>query len=170
MQCDLIAALRGHPPSSFLCGEISAVQFLRVVDDLYWLLRTPGLSAHCGQLFTFTDGFSWTRLRSESWTFFARIRDWPFSAWDRTSRAELLLAMAAAMLGTRAFEILGNSPHFPAPTAFYPWDWILPSLNRPYAQELLNRAAHWPSRLRFSVSIAAGVAIMPIPLGDYSTN
>jgi len=170
LQCDLVAALRGHPPSCSWCGEISSVQFLRVIDDLFWLLRTPGLSAHCGQLFTFTDGFSWARRRSTSWTFFARIKYWPFSIWDRTSRAELLLAMATAMLGTRAFETLGRNPCFPAPTASYPWDWILPSLDKPFALELLSRAAHWPSRLRFPVSIAAGVTIKPIPPGDYSTN
>jgi hypothetical protein len=58
LQCDIVAALRDQAPSSFWCGPITAVQFLRVVDDLYWLLRTPGLSALCGKKFTFTEGFS----------------------------------------------------------------------------------------------------------------
>jgi len=156
LQHDLTAALRGQPPSSFWCGEISAVQFLRVVEDLYWLLRTPGLSARCGQKFTFTDGFSWARLRSNSRTLFARISYWPFAAWDRSSRAEVLLAIAATMLGIRAFETLGSNPGYPVPSVSYPWDWILPCLKKPYAQELLNRAENWPTKLRLPVSIAAG--------------
>ena len=158
LQHDLIAALRGQPLSSFWCGEVSAVQFLRVVNDLYWLLRTPGLSAHCGPTFTFADGFSWTHLRNDSRTLFARIRNHPFAAWSRRSRADLLLAVATTMLGTRAFETLGRNPRYPVPSASYPWDWILPSLNKPYAQELLSRAANWPSTIRFSVSIAARAA------------
>ncbi len=49
LQCDLVAALRHQAPSSFWCGTTTAIQFLRVVDDLHWLLRTPGLSALCGE-------------------------------------------------------------------------------------------------------------------------
>jgi hypothetical protein len=51
LQCDISAALRDRTPSNLWCGPVSAGQFLRVVDDLYWLLRTPGLSAICGHKF-----------------------------------------------------------------------------------------------------------------------
>lgn len=101
---------------------------------------------------------------------FARIKYWPYMAWDDGSRAELLLAVATIMLGIRSFEMFGSHPRFPAPTACYPWDWILSSLDKPYAAELLNRAANWPPRLRFPVLIAAGVTKRSISLGNYSAN
>jgi ribosomal protein S27E len=169
LQHDLIAALRGQPPSIFWCGKVSAVQFLRVVDDLYWLLRTPGLSAHYGQNFMFTDGLSWVRLRNNSRTLFGRIRYLPFAAWDSGSRADLLLSIATTMLGIRAFETLGSKPDYPIPSVSYPWDWILPALNKPHAQELLSRVANWPPILRLPVFIAVGVTIKPFLPGDYST-
>ena len=157
-QCDIAAALRDHLPSSYWCGPLPAVQFLRIVDDLYWLLRTPGLSALCDKKFTFTEGFSWTSVYRDSRTLFSRTQYWPFSAWDYYSRAELLVAMATTMLGTRAFQTLGRKPCFPAPTACYPWDWIFPSLQKRHAQDLLRRVANWPPTARLPVSIAAGTA------------
>jgi hypothetical protein len=156
LQCDIVAALRDQAPSSFWCGPISAVQFLRVVDDLYWLLRTPGLSALGGKKFTFTEGFSWANSYRDSRTLFNRTQYLPFSAWDILSRAELLVAIATTMLGTRAFETLGRKPYYPEPTACYPWDWIMPLMRKTRAQELMRRVAKWPPAMRLPVTITGG--------------
>jgi hypothetical protein len=156
LQCDIVAALRDQAPSSFWCGPITAAQFLRVVDDLYWLLRTPGLSALGGKKFTFTEGFAWTSSYRDSRTLFNRTQYLPFSAWDILSRAELLVAIATTMLGNRAFGTLGRKPYYPEPTACYPWDWIMPSLRKTSAQELMRRVAKWPHAMRLPVTITGG--------------
>jgi Zn ribbon nucleic-acid-binding protein len=148
LQQDVISALRDQAPSSFWFGPIPPVQFLGVVDDLYWLLRTPGLSATHRQGFTFTDIFSWTSSGPDPRTLFRRTRHWHFSSWDRSSKAELLTAVAATMLGRRAFVTLMRRPYYPAASAYYPWDWLFPSLHEQHAQDLLKRAARWPSTLR----------------------
>jgi hypothetical protein len=119
-------------------------------------LRTPGLSALCGKKFTFTEGFSWTSSYRNSRTLFTRTQYWPFSAWDNFSRAELLVAIAATMLGNRAFGTLGRTPYYPEPTASYPWDWIIPSLHKTSAQELMRRVAKWPPAMRVPVTITGG--------------
>jgi hypothetical protein len=78
-------------------------QFLGVVNDLFWLLRTPALSAvHC-QEFTYTDMFCWASYPKPQ-SFFFRSRHWLFSAWSSSAKAELLLALAITMLGRRAFD------------------------------------------------------------------
>ena len=161
LQCDIVTALRDQAPSSLWCGPITAVKFLHVVDDLYWLLRTPGLSAICGKRFTFTEGFSWTSYEPDSRTLFTRTQYWPFSAWDNYSRAELLVAMATTMLGNRAFEMLGRKPCYPEPTAWHPWDWIIPSLRKTHAQELMRRVAEWPLEMRLPVTIASRMIPRP---------
>jgi Zn ribbon nucleic-acid-binding protein len=170
LQCDIAAALRDQAPSSFWCGPISAVHFLRVVDDLYWLLRTPGLCARAGKNFTFTQDFTWTRPNRESRTLFTRTQHWPFGAWDNYSRAEVLVAIAATMLGTRAFGILGSMPHYPEPTAYYPWDWILPALHNLDAQEFMGRVSRWPIAMRLPVSTAAREVARIAPPGTGSTS
>ena len=170
LQCDIVAALRDQVPSSFWCGPISAVHFLRVVDDLYWLLRTPGLCARAGKNFTFTQDFSWTRAYRESRTLFTRTRYWPFAAWDNYSRAEVLVAIAATMLGNRAFGTLRCMPHYPEPTAYYPWDWILPSLHKANAKEFMDRVSRWPFAMRLPVSIAAREVARIAPPGTDSTS
>ncbi len=156
LQRDIAAALRDLAPSHFWCGPITAVHFLRVVDDLYWLLRTPGLSARAGKKFTFTQDFTWTSFYREPRTLFTRTQYWSFCAWDSYSRAEVLVAIAAAMLGTRAFITLGRRPYYLKPTANYPWDWILPQLREASAQEFIRRVAEWPLAMRMPVTIATG--------------
>jgi hypothetical protein len=158
LQQDIISALRGQSPSGFWFGQISPAQFLSVVDDLYWLLRTPGLSATNCQDFSFTDIFSWTSPDPDSRTLFRRTRYWHFSAWDRSSRAELLIAVAATMLGRRAFGTLKRRPYYPATSVYYPWEWILPSLHKHHARDLLRRSTRWPSTLRASLLIAASTS------------
>jgi hypothetical protein len=71
--------------------------------------------------YTFTEGFSWTSYYRDSRTLFTPTEYWPFSAWDNYFRAELLVAIAATMLGNRVFETLGRKPCYPEPTACYPW-------------------------------------------------
>jgi hypothetical protein len=155
LQSDISAALRDQTPSNLWCGPVSAGQFLRVVDDLFWLLRTPGLSAICGHKFTFTEGFLWTSSYRDSRTFFTRTEYLPFSAWDGFSKATLLVAIAATMLGNRAFEMLGREPYCPEPTAYFPWDWIVPSLRKANARDLMRRVADWPPAIQLPVTIAA---------------
>ena len=53
----------------------------------------------------------------------------------------MLVAIAAAMLGTQAFVTLGRRPYYLKPTANYPWDWILPQLRKACAQEFMRRVA-----------------------------
>jgi hypothetical protein len=170
LQHDIVATLRGQPPSTFWCEPIPAIQFLWILDDLYWLLRTPELSAICGEKFTFCDAFSWTRYGRNSRFLFTRTQCLPFSAWDSESRAELPLAMAATILGTRAFETLRSKPCYPPPSACYPWDWILPSLDEDKAQELLRRVSKWPISLRFPVSIIARRMAQPDFQASFSTS
>jgi hypothetical protein len=119
-------------------------------------LRTPGLSALCGKKFTFTEGFAWTSSYRDSRTLFNRTQYLPFSAWDILSRAELLVAIATTMLGTRAFETLGRKPYYPEPTACCPWDWIMPLMRKTRAQELMRRVAKWPPAMRLPVTITGG--------------
>ena len=156
LQCDIATALRDQAPSNFWCGPITAVQFLRVVDDLFWLLRTPGLSARAGKKFTFTQDFSWTSPYRESRTLFTRTQYWRFSAWDSYSKAEVLVAIAATMLGNRAFATLGRKPYYPESTTNYPWDWILPLLRNASAREFMRRVTEWPIGMRFPVTLAKG--------------
>jgi hypothetical protein len=126
LQQDIVTSLRDHPPSTFCFGPIPPGHFLRAIDDLYWLLRTPGLSALNSEKFTFTDSFSWTSVEPAPRILFHSTRYWPFSVWDYSSRAQLLLAVASTMLGSRAFNILRRSPYYPTPSACYPFDWIFP--------------------------------------------
>jgi hypothetical protein len=157
LQHDIVAALRDQPPSNFWFGGIPASQFLAVVDDLFWLLRTPGLSARERREFTFFDAFSWTSHSPNPRALFYRIRYWHFSAWDRESRANVLIAMAATMLGRRVFEIFPCEHYYPPASYTAPWDWIFPALHKRYARELLSRAIKWPSTMRLrlhSVSAA----------------
>jgi hypothetical protein len=170
LQQDIVAALRGEPPSDYWFGRVTAAQFLGVVDDLYWLLRTPGLSADHRQEFTFVDIFSWASHDPEPRIFFYRSGYWPFSAWSSSSRSELLLALAITMLGRRAFDILGCSPHYPGPSTYYPLDWIFPTLRRAHAQELLRRAARWPAIMRLPLLVASGMVENPFPDCEYSTS
>jgi TniQ len=170
LQQDIVAALRGEPPSDYWFGRVTAAQFLGVVDDLYWLLRTPGLSADHRQEFTFVDIFSWASHDPEPRIFFYRSGYWPFSAWSSSSRSELLLALAITMLGRRAFDILGCSPHYPGPSTYYPLDWIFPTLRRAHAQELRRRAARWPAIMRLPLLVASGMVENPFPDCEYSTS
>src|ERR1039458_2289845 len=156
LQCDIAVTLRDQAPSHFWCGPITAVQFLRVVDDLYWLLRTPGISARAGKKFTFTQDFTWTSWYRPSRTLFTRTQHWPFSAWDSYSKAEVLVAIAATILGNRAFAMLGRRPYYLKPTAKYPWDWILPLLRKASAQEFMRRVTEWPPAMRLPVTSATG--------------
>jgi hypothetical protein len=156
LQCDIVAALRDQVPSRLWCGPITAVGFLRVVDDLYWLLRTPGLSVSADKTFTFSRDFHGTTICPPSRSFFNRTQYLPFSAWDDYSRAEVLTAIAAAMLGTRAFETFMRKPDYPEPTAKYPWDSILPFLRKASAREFMMRVAEWPLAMRLPVTSAAG--------------
>jgi hypothetical protein len=167
LQQDIAAALRGEPPSSYWFGRVPPAQFLGVVDDLYWLLRTQGLSAVHLQEFTYTDIFSWASHDPEPKSFFYRSR-WLFSAWSSSSRAELLLAVAITMLGRRAFDTLGCRPYYPGPSAYYPLDWIFPTLRKPHARELLRRADRWPAIMRLSVLVASGAVKNPFPNYQYS--
>jgi hypothetical protein len=156
LQSDIVAALRDQAPSVFWCGPITAIEFLGVVDDLYWLLRTPGLAVRCGKRFTFTEGFSWTSRYPTSRTLFTRTEHSHFSEWDIDSRAELLVAIAATMLGTRAFDIFeGRKPSYPEPTACSPWDWILPMLHTKGVKELMRRVSKWPLILQLPVTIVS---------------
>ena len=77
--------------------------------------------------------------------------------------------MAATLLGSRAFQTLGRKPCFPAPSVCYPWDWILPSLDKTHAQDLLRRVANWPPTVRLPVSLAACRFARPVLLSTHST-
>ncbi len=170
-QRDIAIALRGQPPSNFWLGSIPAIQFLGIVDDLCWLLRTPGLSALHREEFTFTDGFSWIKLCTDSRTLFNRTRHLPFSAWDRGTRAELLIAAAVTMLGSRAFGVLQRKPYCTVPSAFYPWDWIFPSLHKRHARHLLKRAATWPLTLQLPLlAVADKRSYLSSAVPAYSTD
>ena len=69
----------------------------------------------------------------------------------------MLVAIATTMLGTRAFGTLGRKPYYPEePTACYPWDWIMPSMRKTSAQELMRRVAEWPLAMRLPVTITGG--------------
>jgi hypothetical protein len=163
LQHDIVRALRDQAPSNFWFGTITASQFLAVVDDLFWLLRTPGLSARERSEFTFFDAFSWTSLPPNSPALFYRTRYWHFSAWDCESRANVLIAMASTMLGRRVFDNLRYEHCYPPPSDASPWDWIFPALHKRHARELLSRAIKWPSTIRMklhSVS-AAGTKARP---------
>jgi hypothetical protein len=124
-----------------------------------YFLRTPGLSARDSQNFAFTDAFSWINRRLVSRSLFSSTRQLHFSTWDSESKAKLLLAMAATMLGKRIFDIFTNEHHHcPPPSEAFPLDWIFPALHTTTnAQEFLRRTAKWPApmRMRLDLAIAA---------------
>ncbi len=154
LQRDIVAALRGSPPSNFWFGTIAAAQFLTVLDDLYWLLRTPGLSAIGDPSSTFSDAFFWISSLSNSRLLFHRTGYSPFSAWHPDPRAELLLAIAATMLGERSFVVLRRRPYYPPPSHCYPFCWMLRSLHTKHASRLQTMKASWPSTLRSRLCMA----------------
>jgi hypothetical protein len=154
LQRDIVTALRGSPPSSFWLGTIPASQFLKVVDDLYWLLRKPGLSVIADPSSTFSDAFSWTNSLSSSRLLFHRTGHSAFSARHPDPKAELLLAIAATMLAERAFRVLKRLPYYPPLSRCYPFCWILRSLHTTHALRLRRMQATWPSTLQSRLRMA----------------
>ncbi len=154
LQRDIVTALRGQPPSNFWFGAMPATQFLTVLNDLYWLLRTPGLSFTADPLSTFSDVFFWTRPLSNSKPLFHRNGHLPFSAWHADSRVDLLLALATTMLGRRAFATLMHRPSYPPASAYYPFCWIVQSLKPSHALQLWSMSFSWPPTLRSRLDAA----------------
>lgn len=88
-----------------------------------------------------TNGVSKSKASRNSPTFGSKRVITLHPDWDCYSRAALLLAMTTTLLGRRAFQMLGRKPGFPAPSAGYPWVWILSSLRKKHARELRWRVA-----------------------------
>jgi hypothetical protein len=144
LQRDIATALRGRTPSYFWFGEISPAQFLDLLNDLYWLLRTPGLSVLADPLCSFCDSFFWTSPLSSARLLFHRTGHSSFPTWHPDSRAELLLALTATMLGPRACATLKHQTFYPPVSDCYPFCWILRCMKTSHAHQLRDMASSWP--------------------------
>jgi hypothetical protein len=54
------------------------------------------------------------------------------------------------------FDALKRKPSCLAPSDYYPFDWIFPTLPELHAQELLSRARGWPFTMRSPLFVVAG--------------
>ena len=132
---NMLFNLRGHKLLLQTCKQCFALSYRQSRGSRRDFLRPLD---HPHVVF---DGAAWGRLKYQL--------DYPFHPQRLTQ---------PTTLHTLAFQMLGRKPCFPAPTACYSWDWIFPSLQKRYAQDLLRRVANWPLTVRLPVSIAAGTA------------